>query len=41
MKGSDFLENPDLRTEAFGPSSILVTVKDEVIAAIANSLEGA
>ena len=41
MKGSDFLENPDLRTEAFGPSSILVTVKDEdELLTIANSLEG-
>ena len=41
MKGSDFLQNPDLRTEAFGPSSILVTVKDEdELLTIANSLEG-
>ena len=41
MKGSDFLENPELRAEAFGPSSILVIVKDEdELLTIANSLEG-
>ncbi len=41
MKGSDFLENPELRTEAFGPSSILVAVRDEdELLTIANSIEG-
>jgi NADP-dependent aldehyde dehydrogenase len=38
---SDFLGDPNLRTEAFGPSSIIVRVKDEKeLLKLANSLEG-
>ncbi len=38
---SDFLGDPNLQTEAFGPSSIIVRVKDEkALLKLANSLEG-
>ena len=40
-KASDFLNDPTLRTEAFGPSSIIICVKNEKeLLKLANSLEG-
>ncbi len=41
MTGDQFIQCPELRTEAFGPSSILVRVKDEAeLLEVAESLDG-